>query len=246
VSTLEERVAALELALELVAAPDQIAPNYLTQDPQGNVGADFSGHVHARGLDLDAADPALPTPPDADRLRWLVPSDGSVAATLFAVGDPGGSTALRALEVGAGASIPASKPAKINFLADGSPGGVAEVTVAAFLAQVLLLDDQGQSDFLKLAARSDLKMNAGGAAATWNDVANAYSDPLVVNHGLGRTPGWVAAFSGFNLNGPTDFASFVNATPIAVSSTQVTFEVWARLQPPSVPQSRNVLWLVLG
>jgi hypothetical protein len=120
------------------------------------------------------------------------------------------------------------------------------VTVTAFGEQVLLLDDQGQSDFLKLAARSDLKLNAGGAAATWSNLANAYSDPLVVNHGLGRTPGWVAAFSGFNTNGPTDFASFVNATPIAVSSTQVTFEVWARLQPPSVPQSRNVLWLVLG
>jgi hypothetical protein len=45
-------------------------PNYLTVDPvTGAVGANFSGKIHAQGLDLDAF--TNPTPPDKDLIRWL-------------------------------------------------------------------------------------------------------------------------------------------------------------------------------
>src|SRR4051794_14845259 len=35
---------------------DAMTPSYIVVNPDGTIGADFSGHVHAAGLDLDEAD----------------------------------------------------------------------------------------------------------------------------------------------------------------------------------------------
>ena len=75
-------------ALEAAATPDSIAPSLLTIGPSGQVGADFTGHVHAQGLDLDVG--TTTTPPDVDRVRWLRASDGAARASLYAVDIPAG------------------------------------------------------------------------------------------------------------------------------------------------------------
>src|SRR5947209_231784 len=55
-------------------------PNYLVVNPDGTIGANFTGHVHAQGLDLDAGTSS--TPPDTDRVRWVRTSDGAAVAYL--------------------------------------------------------------------------------------------------------------------------------------------------------------------
>jgi hypothetical protein len=60
-------------------------PLFVTVDPEtGEAAFDFTGHVKAEGLDLDAGETA--TPPDDRRVRWLR-GDGSSVADLLAYGD---------------------------------------------------------------------------------------------------------------------------------------------------------------
>jgi hypothetical protein len=72
--------------------PDQMAPTVLTVDPAGNVGANFTGHIHATGLDLDAA---LGNVQNLNEIRWLRTSDGAVVAALSGniLGTQGGAGA---------------------------------------------------------------------------------------------------------------------------------------------------------
>jgi len=60
---------------------DVLQPNVLVIGDDGSIGADFTGHVHAEGLDLDAGTSS--TPPDADRVRWLRTPTGAVVAELY-------------------------------------------------------------------------------------------------------------------------------------------------------------------
>lgn len=63
------------------AGSDLIVPNYLTIDPvTGLVGANFSGKVHASGLELDAFDAAASSS-DSNIVRWLSP-DGIERAAI--------------------------------------------------------------------------------------------------------------------------------------------------------------------
>jgi hypothetical protein len=60
--------------------PDAV-PNYLTVDPvTGAVGANFSGHVHAAGVDLDS-DPSGNFQPE-HQVRWVRASDGTIMGWL--------------------------------------------------------------------------------------------------------------------------------------------------------------------
>jgi hypothetical protein len=60
---------------------DQITPNLITVDAQGRVGADFTGHVHAAGIDIDAG--TVVTPPAESRVRWIQKANGVVAADAY-------------------------------------------------------------------------------------------------------------------------------------------------------------------
>ena len=56
--------------------------NYLTLDANGRVGAEFSGHIIAEGVDLDAStDAAIP---EDDKVRWLREGDGAYVAFIGA------------------------------------------------------------------------------------------------------------------------------------------------------------------
>jgi hypothetical protein len=61
--------------------PDLMAPTVLTVDAAGNVGANFTGKVHATGLDMDAA---LGNVTNVNSIRWLRQSDGAVVAHIDA------------------------------------------------------------------------------------------------------------------------------------------------------------------
>jgi hypothetical protein len=66
---------------EGAADQDQLAPNVLTLAADGSIGADFTGHVHARGLDLDEG--GGPAPPTDRRLRWINTGNGLAAEQIF-------------------------------------------------------------------------------------------------------------------------------------------------------------------
>lgn len=48
---------------------DTMVPSYIVLNPDGTIGADFTGHVHATGLDLDEAGGGGPT--TAEKVAWL-------------------------------------------------------------------------------------------------------------------------------------------------------------------------------
>jgi hypothetical protein len=85
VAELEELVG--ELQDQVAAIPDSLSPNYLTQDAQGRVGADFSGKLHAEGIVFD--EPASSSPPDSSTVQWVRTADGTLAAELYSQDEPG-------------------------------------------------------------------------------------------------------------------------------------------------------------
>jgi hypothetical protein len=111
--TLEERVAALERAVE-AGGVGSLAPNYLTQDSQGRVGAEFAGHVRAAGIDLPAGNGVIP--PGELRVRWLNAGGALVADLLAYELGP-----LSILRLGSYATDP-SGASVIRVRADGGGG----------------------------------------------------------------------------------------------------------------------------
>lgn len=66
--------------LEVPFGPDAAQPAYLTLDAAGHVGADFSGHLSALGIDLDAK--VLPGSPAADnKIIWDDPTNPGAIPT---------------------------------------------------------------------------------------------------------------------------------------------------------------------
>ncbi len=101
---------------------DSYSSTFINVDAAGNVTFDFTGHVHAQGLDLDAPDTLVP--PSEDRIRWLRLTDGSVAADISGTnfGDNAGIMTLRSY-----APDPHLGPAETRVLAeaDNSPNSGA-------------------------------------------------------------------------------------------------------------------------
>lgn len=92
------RLAALEAKVSQLGASEAAQPNYLTVTPTGTVGANFTGHVHAQGLDLDAG--TSTTPPSQDRIRWLQVSNGALIADIscYEIGGNGSDIQVTAYE----------------------------------------------------------------------------------------------------------------------------------------------------
>lgn len=64
-------------------------PIFTTRDPvTGAVLFDFTGHIHAEGLDLDATESAG-TPADDNSIRWIRQSDGQVSSRVGTFSIPG-------------------------------------------------------------------------------------------------------------------------------------------------------------
>lgn len=122
--------------LEIPFGPDSVSPAYLTLDAAGNVGADFTGHVKATGLDLEAGTTA--SPPNDRKVRWLRTSDGAVIANLAAF-NLGGGSSLNLSAQGPGTDVGSTQIegtraantsdfARVLAQAGFNGGGVSEVT----------------------------------------------------------------------------------------------------------------------
>lgn len=92
--TNEELVAQAEARLRKRGSGDSYSPAFLTVAPDGSIGFDFTGHIHAQGLDLDSG--ANVTPPTDRRIRWLRTVDGSLAAEIYGYNNTNDNGALLA------------------------------------------------------------------------------------------------------------------------------------------------------
>lgn len=206
---LERQVAALQAG---AGAGESLQPNYLTVAADGSVGASFTGRVHAEGLDLDAnTDPA--NFPDVDSIRWIHTTDGFVVARDIG-GISGGAAYNNKFSYGAG------QDAQVNLIARsqesptyqaglfldsnaaagaGSRATIRATAVATGSPAVTVLDDQGASNFLQLAAGTKLlrltlgSVDSTAGAINWQSGAftvtkNATGDFTISNLPSGTIP----------------------------------------------------------
>lgn len=239
--TLEQRVAAIEQQLELIAG-DQLSPNYLTVDPAtGKIGANFSGHVAAQGVDLPEGNlisPAeLPHPGQVNALDW---KDVAGVVRELLVGGPTG-TAGHELQiwVGDGPTFTNQPVGYANLALSASPDGTtlpaAHASVRngnlATAKTATLLDGNLKSSFIQTPALTPEQLAlVGGLLGPLAFPAATYQ---FIPHGLGRTP------------------IFAIVTPVGWPAGDVTMGVSdatniAFATDNAAPGGDYVYWLALG
>lgn len=164
--------------------------NYLTVDPvTGAVGADFTGHVHAAGVDLDAS-PITSTPASGNLIRWLQQPGGALVAQV--AGETDGTTNLGILRA------PSPNGLSGAQLAVSATNAAQSVTATVDgVTDAVLVDQLGRASFVQLPALGRLgldfldtgvfSLNGGaalGANLAWGET---------FGHTLGRSPAYATA-----------------------------------------------------
>lgn len=160
-------------------------PTYLTQNPDGTVSADFSGHVFAQGLDLVALN--LPATGIENRIAWHKDTKtGAVVASVLAYVDTAnGATGL----VNAAAS-PATQAntAGMTYTADDT-ATQSSVRAVAGSASRLAVDGLGQSNYAQIGSgnANEKQSKVAPWAVTWLGVTNLSEATNINGLGLGFT-----------------------------------------------------------
>lgn len=145
--------------------PDAV-PNYLTTNPDGSVGADFTGHIKARGVDLDVFPTDQSYDSSIDSIQWKRTADGAQVAYILGTtphdttGDLTSGLDIRARRTGAGSSMvtltadgTASQPGvQLSVQADpnGGPSSHRIFAQMPTLGTKDILRDDGASIFVQL------------------------------------------------------------------------------------------------
>lgn len=168
---------------------DQISPNYLTIGADGEIGADFTGLINARGLIIPAA---VSTPPALDQsVRWET-TDGEVVTQLYAFAD--GSSSEFHAQAWATNSLTESSASIAALDSIGNPQARLECTytdgfpfddqvtaeAAGYVAKVLGGD--GSSSFVQ--------NSAGAMTQRMGDPATYYLGGGPYNYGPGTGNPW--------------------------------------------------------
>jgi hypothetical protein len=236
--SLEGRVTALEQAIANLQGSEALNPNYLTVTPQGLVGADFTGVINAQGLVLPAATSITPAP--VSEVAWKRASDGGLIATLFAYSIAGASQlditadlasdSVANLELGT-QSVDGQSSIE---LAQSAGTMLAQVTAGAKIAT--LLDNSGNSSFLKLATEADVAVSYGQTSENWNN-SSPSSPTFTITHGLGRAPTAVLAVS----------TTGVGIAYTTQAYTSTTFEAFGYYAPGTgLNQTVAIAWIAIG
>lgn len=153
-----EQVAALQARVEELEARarpgDQLQPNYLTVDQTGKIGAAFTGHLAAAGVDLKASD-QFNDGPDR-KVRWL-DANGGLVAEIGAYETPSYKNPLLVLYAARNAASGEPGEARLNaegtsyaelqVRASDATAGYGRVVAIVGGQQRVILDDRGYSDF---------------------------------------------------------------------------------------------------
>jgi hypothetical protein len=139
---------------------DSMAANPITVDPvTGAIGADFSGHVHAAGLDLDEA--VFPTTPDDSSIRWL-DGAGVMRERIIGIGNPNPVDRLSRIQVVAGDFLGGPVALTLDGHMDGADIRDAVSIFGGLIPQTVLINGAEESSFLQLG-----DVNPGRAFLSW-------------------------------------------------------------------------------
>lgn len=189
---------------------DSIQPTDLTVDTHGNIGAVFTGHIVAHGVDLPEAQEKLIGP--ANFVDW---KDAGAVVREEVAGylTPAGEHVL-ALR-----SEPEPGEGQGEVLIYG--GKQARVVVGSLGSRRTVLDSLGRSAFLQMAHGfpASAECNFGTFELTY-PANSPQSNALGVNHGLGRVP--TAVFFG-----QLGEEGSRLTTLRALERTETTFTAWA-------------------
>lgn len=263
--SLERRVAALEQMVAALPGSEALQPNYLTVDPTGKVGANFSGKITASELDLIGGAGASP-------IKWVTAGGGLLAELTV---DASGNLSLSpaGLFKGQGFAMPeaggsAFTPSKAVQWQDGggnaqsfvqgysSGGGHAlimeqiaqtlflllaggTVSVGAGSQAVTLLDNTGYSGLVFNAAGvgTPLAVNAGTSSMFFSASQNA---SVTINHGLPRPPR--AVLGTLLAVGALSFSAILSATNVGFG----TFDMTGFVTQGNITGSVGFSWLAIG
>lgn len=198
---------------------DTSAPNIFTVDAQGRIGANFSGHVHAAGVDLDASEVNSISPAAPNRVSWQRKSDGALVADVSAYTGPDNT------------GLPPNIGQLLLQAQAPAAGGRGIVTATAAHSdgtgvEVAVIDSDGGSRFPQLAGSLDpdiaIKRLVARGSGSVHFAASTVSNAYDVLHGLGALPVSVqiTAVSAFALSGLSWFVDLG-------ASTATTFRVRA-------------------
>lgn len=201
---LEERVAALEQALAGLGVGDSYSPAFMTVNPDGSITFDFTGHVHAEGLDIDAG--LIDDPPDEHRIRWLRASDGAAVADFQAYED-GNSPPNAATRWDLNDNWPTAADRQITQIYQMTRGTAPANPVVGAAARIgtgttgtntrsggaVIIDSNNDSDFLRARGChcftfSSAATNIANTATAQINLASVVYDVTDVRSGVLMTP----------------------------------------------------------
>lgn len=159
---------------------DSMVPSPITVGPDGKIGADFSGHVHAEGLDLDeqqsgALDPA---PAPLSNMEWLDPN-GVAQQQINGYSSGGSAHILRLFASALGAN-----GASISMLDDGADGQFFSVDLGDFAGGALssmLLTKTGFA--IRVGGNARTILDVGGTSDFVQKIHDAWAAPAAFLNG---------------------------------------------------------------
>lgn len=239
-----EDLAARVAALENAQPPDTLSPTVITVNLDGTIGADFTGHVHAEGLDLTAATIGT-TPPDTDRARWIRSTDNAEVASIVGATQPGTQELLQMIATALTAAEQSSVrmdayddtgARQASFLAfQVNRGATAELFLQAGGVTRKLLDQAASSsylqteplDYLSTTGRVTLTWNGAGQTAPAVNVkltgATGHVDAIATPQGLDNSLLTPVVFAVPDGAGGVNFQAETKDGHTPPNGTQVTF-----------------------
>lgn len=210
-------------------------PNYLTVNPDGTISADFSGHISARGIDLQ------PAPSDSgvsgdNRLNWIKDGNSQYDGLIYVSNLDGvdGINSRRRMQLGTWPNSPigGSTPTSGLDIIDWPTRAVNSVTAFTRNQFRTILDDNQQSRFLQLVddARLMVQYTQRSAAVPAGASTTFLNLPLGFPASHLAFLAWVRVAAGAST---TVFRSAPNTTSqgfIDINSTiaqNVTFDILA-------------------
>jgi hypothetical protein len=170
-------------------------------DGNGRVTYDFTGHVHALGLDLDAGADIDASAADR-KVRWTDTGNGAVVAEVYGFrgtvgGDQAAGTVVRAIpEPGTDAyarleARSADNEQRMMVEAINFSDEYHQARLRFFDGSVMMLgDSNGDSGFVQVAGGGDRVISARGLLAVPPSFGGTRYASTAIPHGLGDVPGW--------------------------------------------------------
>lgn len=230
---LERRIAALEQAQSSGATPESLSPNYLTVNPDGTIGALFTGGVQMLEEVVLGSEGAVtwtdPTGHISERVDGQINGGLHQIIVESAAPNSGGSNFAELVANTSEGVLAGGSWIQALALASGDPGAIN-----------IVLDSLGRSSFLQIANPGTpraIGIDTGLVTVGW--AGGVLSNNVTASHNLGRIPLVVLATT-FTAASSSDIAYWNTFT-----YTSTTFGINGnKTQPTNV--SSSAVWVAIG